>query len=114
MSFRNLLRIGSDMPTFIVISGHSPESCPIHNEAAKKMTVEAGTKLGEIAKKYGIKIVGTYAVIPEHKSYMILDAPSADAFQKSMMEPFMIQFLGHNMTEIKLAIGLEEAMKMLQ
>jgi hypothetical protein len=102
------------MPIFIVISGHTTEYCPIHNEQAKKMFLESFSKFGELTTKHGLKVLGNYAVMPEHKNYMIVDAPSADAFQKAMMEPAMMQFIGHNMTEIKLAMPIEDAMKMLR
>jgi hypothetical protein len=34
------------MPTFLIISRHSPENCPINNEKMKKMTLELPDKLG--------------------------------------------------------------------
>jgi muconolactone delta-isomerase len=102
------------MPTFIVISGHSPESCPIHNEKERRIQLESAAKVSDLAKKYGMKVLGAYAVIPEHKNYIIFDVPSTDAFQKAMSEPAMIQWLGKNMTEIKLAMTMEDAVKMLQ
>ena len=102
------------MPIYIVTSGHSPSNCPIHNEKARKMFLESATKLGELTKKHGIKVLGNYGVIPEHKNYLIVEANSADAFQKAMNEPDMIKWLGYNMTEIKLAIPTDEVIKMLK
>jgi hypothetical protein len=63
------------MPTFLMISKHSPENCPMNNEKAKKMSVEVAGKLGKLTKKHGIKNVGSWTVIPEHLVFMVFDAP---------------------------------------
>jgi len=102
------------MPIFIVISRHSPESCPIINEKERKFNQEAFVKTGGLAKKHRIKGLGSYVVMPEHAVYEIVEAPSAEAFMHFMSEPYMMQFLAHSVTEIKAAMPLEETMKMLQ
>ena len=94
----------------MVISRHSAERCPIHNEEERKLALETFDKWGELAKRLGIKVLGDYHVIPEHTEYLILEA-SSEAFQKSMTEPFMMQFLSHHMTEVKSAMTMEEASK---
>ena len=74
---------------------------------------ERSPKLEEAVKKHGIKMLGGYVVIPEHKAYFIYDAPTSDDFGKAMSEPVMIQWLGDNMTEVKRAWTLEDAGKLL-
>ncbi len=74
---------------------------------------ERSPKLEEAAKKHGLKMLGGYVVIPEHKLYMIYDAPTSDDFGKAMSEPAMIQMLGDNMTEVKRAWTFDEAEKLL-
>ena len=101
------------MPIFIGISRHSPESCPITNEKERKFAMEAAAKTEELTKKYGIKMLGSYTVMPEHALYLIMEAPSADAMMRCMNEPFMLLFFAHNMNELKFAMTLEESMKML-
>ncbi|MCJ7608603.1 hypothetical protein MUP00_02895 [Candidatus Bathyarchaeota archaeon] len=101
------------MAIFIMISKHTAEDCPIHNEKMRKTFNEITTKAPEHWKKYGIKNLGTWTVIPEHTMYMVFDA-SAEAFQKCMMEPEMMLWLGLNTTEIKMAVTQEVTTKILQ
>jgi len=102
------------MPIFIAISRHSPESCPITNEKERKFAMEAFARTEELTKKHGIKELGSYVVMPEHAIYMIMEAPSADAMLKYMSEPFMVQFLAHSMNEMKVAMTMEEGMKLVK
>jgi uncharacterized protein with GYD domain len=100
------------MAIFIVTSQHSPDNCPIHNEKARKVMQERSPKLEEAIKKHGVKMIGGYVVMPEHKVYFIYDAPTSDDFGKAMAEQVVIQWMGENMTEIKRAWTLDEADKM--
>jgi len=102
------------MPVFIVVSKHTPENCPIRNESTRKIFVEFPDKLAELLQKYAIKLIGNWAIMPEHKIILVLDAPTADVFQKLMVEPYIIQFLSYNETKIKWATPTQEGMKLLK
>ena len=102
------------MPTFLIISRHSPENCPINNEKMKKITLELPEKLGDLEKKHGIKRIGVWTVIPEHLTVWVYEAPSSESLQKFSMEPDMIKWMAWNTNEIKLAISLEESIKLLK
>jgi hypothetical protein len=54
------------MPTFLIVSRHSPENCPMNNEKMKQITLELPEKLVGLEKKHGIKRTGVWTVIPEH------------------------------------------------
>lgn len=86
----------------------------MNNEKAKKMSAEVAGKLGKLTKKHGIKNVGSWTVIPEHLIFMVFDAPISDAFRKFAMEPDMMKRIANNTTEIKMAMTLEESMKLLK
>ncbi len=101
------------MPIFIVTAQHSPESCPIHNEKTRKATLEILPKIEEAAKLHGVKTLGSYAVMPEHRIYTIYDAPTADDFRRVISEPPVLQWIGLNLIEIKLAMPTDEVVKML-
>jgi len=102
------------MPIFVVTSTHTAESCPIQNEKERKFWLEAFAKMGEFTKSHGIKVLGSYAVVPAHKTYMILEAPSAEAMQKATSEPLMLQTLARSMSTIEPVMTTEETVKMLQ
>jgi len=97
----------------LMISKHSPESCPLNNEKAKKMSGEIADKMPKLTKKHGLKMIGGYSVVPEHTILMIFESPTSDAFQKFAMEPDMMKWIAANTTKIKMAMTLEESMRLL-
>jgi len=102
------------MPTFLLISRHSPENCPMFNEKARKMILQLVNKMEELLKKHGVKMVGGWAVHSEHLMFWVYEAPSLEAFQKLGMEPELLAWYAYNTCEVKSAISSEEAMKMLK
>src|SRR4030042_812711 len=102
------------MPTFLIISRHSPENCPINNEKMKTLTLELPNKLGVLEKKHGITRVGAWTVIPEHLLVWVYEAPTSEALQEFSMEPDMVKWMAWNTSEIKLAMSLEESIKLLK
>jgi hypothetical protein len=102
------------MPIFLIISRHSPENCPMNNEKMKRITLELPEKLGGLEKKHGIERVGVWTVIPEHLLVWVYEAPSSELLQKFSMEPEIAKWMAWNTSEIKLAMSLEESMKLLK
>ena len=102
------------MPTFLVISKHSPEDCPLFHEEKRKVSVAYFSKFGEWTKKYGVKFVGVWAVPNEHLTVMAIEAPSLEVWQKMSMEPELLAVTSTETYEVKLAQNLEEINKMLK
>jgi hypothetical protein len=102
------------MAIFLIVSRHSPENCPMNNEKMKKITLELPEKLGVLEKKHGIKRIGVWTVIPEHLTVWVYEAPSSESLQKFSMEPDMVKWMAWNTNEIKLAMSLEESIKLLK
>jgi len=104
------------MPTFLVISSHSPEYCPEFNEKARKATLEAMGKIDGLLKKHGVKLVGAwFGFVPtEHTHYMVFEAPSLEAFQKFRTEPEFLAASAHDSQETEIVKNLEEITKELQ
>jgi hypothetical protein len=44
----------------------------------------------------------------------VYEAPSSEALQKFSMEPALLKWMAFNTSEIKLAMSLEESMKLLK
>lgn len=102
------------MPIFLVISRHSPENCPMCNEKARKVEMEYFNKIEGLMKKHGIKNLGGWSVYTEHLSVFAVEAPSLDAWQKCGMEPEVLALQGIETYEVKMAISMEDAAKMLK
>jgi len=99
---------------FLQISKHSPESCPMHNEKAKKALMDLMAKLGPLTKKHGIKLVGSWTSMPEHLIVNVYDAPNMETLTKLAMEPETMNWSAYNMTETRPVMTTEEVMKMLK
>jgi hypothetical protein len=102
------------MPTFLMITRHAPENCPMFNEKTRKTYVDWFSNMDKISKKYKMKMLWGGGVISEHLSVFIIEAPSLEAFQKASMEPEALALGKYETAEVKLATGMEEAMKMLK
>ena len=102
------------MAIFLIVSRHSPENCPLNNEKMKKMTLDLPDTLSGLEKKHGLKRVGVWTVIPEHLTVWVYEAQSSDVLQKFSMEPDIVKWMAWNTSEIKLAMSLEESIKLLK
>jgi hypothetical protein len=102
------------MPAMIVFQRHSVENCPMNNEKMRKMALELMDKIPAITKKHGIKMAGMWGVAPEHLNIIVYEAPSLDAFLKFQMEPEIMKMIAQNTTEVKIAMTVEESMKLLK
>ena len=71
-------------------------------------------KAGCIGKKHDINRIGVWTVIPEHLTVWVYEAPSSENLQKFSMAPEMIKWMAWNTNEIKLAMSLEESIKLLK
>lgn len=102
------------MPTFLVISRHSPENCWRFNEKARKMHLDLANKFETLLKRHGVRQLGCWFVPSEHLLIEVFESPTLEAFQKFVMEPEIDRWTAYNTMEIKLATSLEEAMRMLK
>jgi len=102
------------MPTFLLISRHTPENCPMNNEKKRKANLAYFAKWDAWSKKYKVKMVGAWSVSDEHVAFLVVEAPSLEAFQKLRMEPEARAVAATETIEIKMVINKEEILKMLR
>ena len=50
----------------------------MHNEKVKKVFSDLTSKMEQLTKKHGIKLVGGWASTPEHLTVMVYDAPGME------------------------------------
>jgi hypothetical protein len=80
----------------------------------KAMTLALPAKLVGLEKKHRAKRIGAWTVVPEHLLVWVYEAPSSDALQEFSMEHEIVKWMAWNTSEIKLAMSLEESMKLLR
>jgi uncharacterized protein with GYD domain len=96
-----------------MIEKHSPENCPIFNEKTRKIMTECNDKFDRLAKRYGVKIIGSWTVPNEHIGFTVFEAPSLEAITKLMMEPAIMALGAFETTELKATFNAEELVKMM-
>jgi hypothetical protein len=102
------------MPTFLAISRHAPDKCPVYNETTKRVYEKWFSTVAENYRKHGVKLTGGWTVHGEHLNFWVVDAPSLEAFQALMMEPDILALSAIETMEFKIAMNTEEVVKMLQ
>jgi L-rhamnose mutarotase len=102
------------MPTFLLISRHSPESCWMFNEKNHQIHRDLFNQLESLLQKYHITMIGCWFDIPGHTLYEVYDAPSLEAFQKMGMEPVIAAWGSFNTMEIRMVSPLEEIKGMIR
>lgn len=102
------------MVTILCMARDQVSNCTLFNAQSAKVLSEWFAKAPGIHQKYGIKILASCTVVPEHLTVMIMEAPSFDAFQKATMEPEYFALNKVGMWEFKPALSTEETMKLFQ
>jgi hypothetical protein len=99
------------MLTFLSIITHTAADCLVHNESVRKVTFEATSKMEELAKKHGVKIVGGWNVHPKHLQVMVYEAPNFEAMLAWSAEPEIAKMIGFYTTTIDVAEPLSDMMQ---
>jgi hypothetical protein len=102
------------MPTFLLISRHSPESCWMFNEKTRLIHLNLLNTLESILKRYNVMMLGAWFVLPEHTLYEVFEAPGLDEFQKMAMEPEIVQWSAFNTMEMKLVATVDDVKRLLE
>jgi hypothetical protein len=102
------------MPTFLLISRHSPESCWMFNTQTRLIHINLVNKLESLLKKYRVTLLGCWFDLPGHTLYEVYDAPSLDTFQKMAMEQEIVQWSSFNTMEIKMVATLDDVKNLLK
>ena len=96
---------------YMIISTHSPESCPITNPKSMEKMIFSNQHMDEIAKKLGVTVKGMWADMGAHTTFALLDAPKPELLGQMAVE---LRLMEWNTSFTHPVITLEEAMAVLQ
>jgi hypothetical protein len=71
-------------------------------------------KVDKLMEKHKIKSIGGCAVHSEHLTVALCEAPSLKAWEEFSMEPEVHALGAYETMEVKLAMSMEEAMKLMK
>lgn len=75
------------------VTKHPAEACPAYDKKYLPMTLNWYEKVESIAKKHGIKFIGSWDDHMSHRVFVLYETPSMDAIMAMMMEPEQMAML---------------------
>ena len=88
------------MPTFMLMSRHTAADCPLNNPEHLKVAAEGWPQMETLAKKHGVKIIGTWTAHLGYLVVQVVEAPNFEAYMAMWMEPQLQTMLHASMNEI--------------
>jgi hypothetical protein len=99
------------MPQYAVIGGHPPNVCPMTSKTAREQAKKTYAQLPALSKKLNVKLLLDLHLDPNHKSFMLFEAPNAEAVRDLL---FMSGF-GHFLEiEFHLVSPIGELLKTIE
>lgn len=99
------------MPQYAVIGTHPPNVCPMTSKAARAAAKHAYEQLPAHLKAKNAKILLDIHLDPNHKAFMLFEAPSAEAVRDILAETGLIAFLE---TSLHLVTPIADLLKMAE
>lgn len=99
---------------FLQTARHTPESCPQHNEEARKVYNQFYSKLNDLMQKNGVKLVGGWVSTLEHLIVFVCDVQDPMAMMQFMREPEMMAWQSYQIMENRPVRMFDEAMTLLK
>ena len=81
------------MPQYAVIGSHPPNVCPMSNKAAREHVRQVYAHLPALSKKLNVKIILDLHLDPNHKAFMLFEAPNAEAVRDLLAMAGFTHFL---------------------
>ncbi len=81
------------MPQYALIGTHPPNICPMSNKAVREMAKKTYAQLPALCKKYNVKVLLDIHLDPNHKAFMLLEAPNAEAVRDLVTMAGFVHFL---------------------
>lgn len=99
---------------FLMTARHTPESCPQHNEAARKVYNQFYAKLNGLMQKNGVKMVGGWVSMPEHLTVLVFDVQDSAGMIGFMREQDMVAWQSYQVVENRQVRMFDETMTLLK
>jgi len=81
------------MPQYALIGSHPPSGCPMTSKGAREAAMKAYSSMEKIAKDHHVKVLMDLHLDPNHRAFMLFEAPTAEAVRDLVTETGLISFL---------------------
>jgi len=96
---------------FVLLAVHSAEVCPTSNSKTRDLMLGMAPEIPGIAERTGVKIVAGPYVNREHLTVAVVEADTADAVDRFLVETRLHQW---NSVRVLPSLPIQEAMKDVQ
>jgi hypothetical protein len=91
----------------MLMAKHGPDTCPASRPDYREKYMPLMGRIPDAAKKFGVKLEGSWTNMPAHTTYMLVEAPDAQAVCDFAAE---VQLMNWNWIDSLLpVITMEEA-----
>jgi hypothetical protein len=73
------------MEQYAVIGSHPPDNCPMTNKTVREFAKKTYAQIPKVAKNLNVKILMDIHLDPGHKSFMLFEAPNAEAVRDFLL-----------------------------
>ncbi len=95
----------------MVVATHGPDTCPAAVPEIRDQALGTLPKMDEVAKGLGISVQGSWANMPAHAIYILMEAPNAHVVNKWAAE---VKLMNWNTVAVSPVITLDEAIGVAQ
>jgi len=99
------------MPQYALIVGHPPNVCPMTSKAAREAAMKAYSALDDLLKKRNAKLLMDIHLDPDHKAFMLFEAPNAETVRDIFAEAGFLYFAN---AEMHLVTPTKDLLKMAE
>ncbi len=78
--------VRSNLPQYVILSDHSPESCPSANKAVREFVLKSFAGMEKLAEKHRVRPQIALHLDPGHKVVQVVEAPSIEAVRDMVYE----------------------------
>ena|SRR5438270_11821097 len=96
---------------FVLLATHSAEVCPTSNGKIRELLLGIGPQIPSIAEKAGVTIVSGPYVNREHITVAVLEADTADAVDRFILDARLNQW---NSIRVLPSLPIEQGMAQLE
>jgi hypothetical protein len=96
---------------FVLLAEHSAEVCPTSNAKTRDLLLQTGPEIPGVAERTGVNIVAGPYVNREHITVVVVEADTADAVDRFLVESRLHQW---NSVRVLPSLPMQEGMKDVQ
>ena len=90
----------------MLLAIHGPDTCAAAVPAIREIAMEGFQKMDEVTKALGITVQGSWANMPAHVPYLVVDAPNAHVVNQLARESRLMEW---NTVTVTPVLTLNEA-----